>query len=266
MTRRAGIILAGGSGSRMRPTTKKVNKHLLPIYDKPVISFPLEVMRVLDVERTVIVCNEIDKKSYADVSHWLGFSDLKVATTVQDSPDGLASAIATAIPTFGEEKFDQYIVAVGDGVYITGLDQLAKIGRLAQPETSLAWTVVQPHPHPQDFGVVTTTSEGLVTGIVEKPDIPPTSLVCTGLYAFDPSLLSRISKLTYSARGELEISDLLQTYCSQEQLRALSLDEEVLWFDVGTPDRLLEASMARRKSIIQNSLSSQATGKDSSNI
>ena len=189
MTRRAGIILAGGSGSRMRPTTKKVNKHLLPIYDKPVISFPLEVMRVLDVERTVIVCNEIDKKSYADVSHWLGFSDLKVATTVQDSPDGLASAIATAIPTFGEEKFDQYIVAVGDGVYITGLDQLAKIGRLAQPETSLAWTVVQPHPHPQDFGVVTTTSEGLVTGIVEKPDIPPHITCLYGTLRFRPFAL-----------------------------------------------------------------------------
>lgn len=256
MTRRAGIILAGGSGSRMRPTTEKVNKHLLPVYDRPVISFPLEVMRALDVERTVIVCNELDQASYADIGEWLGFADLRIATAVQASPDGLASAIATAMPEFGEEDFDQYIVTVGDGVYITGLDQLAEVGRRARPETALAWTVVQPHPHPQDFGVVTTTDEGLVTGVVEKPAVPPTSLVCTGLYAFDPSLLSRISELSYSARGELEISDLLQTYLDQDQLHAIALGEEVLWFDVGTPDRLLDASAARRETVNQNASSS----------
>lgn len=252
MTRRAGIILAGGSGSRMHPTTEKVNKHLLPVYDTPVISFPLEVMRALGVDRTVIVCNELDQPSYADVGEWLGFTDLKVATAVQASPDGLASAIATAKPAFGEEEFDQYIVTVGDGVYITGRDQLAESGRRAQPETALAWAVTQSHPHPQDFGVVTTNNQGVVTGIVEKPTVPPTSQVCTGLYAFDPSLFSRIGELSYSARGELEISDLLQTYLDQDQLHAIALSEDVLWFDVGTPDRLLDASAARRETMNQN--------------
>ena len=252
MTRRAGIILAGGSGSRMSPITDKVNKHLLPVYDKPVISYPLEVMRVLDVDQAVIVCNERDQASYADASDWLGFWDLQISTAVQPKPDGLASAVYTARSAFGGESFDQYIVSVGDGVYVTGLDQVIGIERRAKPEQALAWVVIKEHSHPQDFGVVAIDAKDNVTAIVEKPNSPPSSFVCTGLYIFAVSLFSRIDKLTYSARGELEMSDLLESYLGQNQLRAIALPDDVLWFDVGTPDRLLDASIARRESLMSN--------------
>lgn len=249
MVRRAGIILAGGSGSRMQPITNKVNKHLLPVYDRPVISSALDVMRAWHVEHTVIVCNETDKAAFEDVGTWLGFTDLKITASVQVSPDGLASAVATARPAFAYEDYDQYVVTVGDGVYVKGLEQLAEIGSYAGPKKSLAWITVQPHKQPQDFGVVTTDARGAVTDIVEKPSSPSSSLVSTGLYAFDPSLFSRISTLTYSSRGELEITDLLKTYLYEKQLHAISLTDDVLWFDVGTPDRLLDASLARRNSL-----------------
>jgi len=234
---RKGIILAGGSGTRLYPITQSVSKQLLPVYDKPMIYYPLSVLMLAGI-REVLVINtpheqELFKRLLGDGSQW----GMKIAYEAQPSPDGLAQAFL-----IGREFLDGQpsCLVLGDNIFHgTGLTELLK----RADEREHGATVFGYYVHdPERYGVANFDADGRVIGLEEKPAQPKSNYAVTELYFYDGRASDFAAKLKPSPRGELEITDLNRCYLDEGALHLEQLGRGYAWLDTGTHQSLLEAS------------------------
>lgn len=234
-----GIILAGGAGTRLAPLTRGISKQMLPIYDKPMIYYPLSVLMLAGIREILIISTPSDLPLFR---HLLGDgNELGVSFTYVDqpSPDGLAQAFILGREFIGD---DDVCLVLGDNIFygqgFTGMMNDA----LANARNGLATVFAYTVPDPERFGVVTLDESGLPVRIVEKPAKPESDKAVTGLYFYPNDVISEAAKLKPSARGELEITDLNEAYLKSGRLRVKCFGRGFAWLDTGTFDSLLDAS------------------------
>lgn len=236
MTERKGIILAGGSGTRLYPITMAVSKQLLPLYDKPMIYYPISVLMLAGIREICVITTPQDadqfKRLLGDGSQW----GVSLTYVEQPSPDGLAQAFILA-----EEFLNgaPSALVLGDNVFFGhGLPELLA----AADSKPVGGTVFGYHvSDPERYGVVSFDGEGRAQEIIEKPDVPPSNYAVTGLYFLDETAPARAKEVQPSARGELEITDLLQMYLDEGQLSVETMGRGYAWLDTGTHGSLLDA-------------------------
>ncbi len=234
--KRKGIILAGGSGTRLYPITMGVSKQLLPLYDKPMVYYPLSVLMLAGIREILIITTADDQPQFrrllGDGSQW----GLSLSYVVQPSPDGLAQAYI-----LGEEFLAgaPSAMVLGDNIFFGhGLPQaLASADVRPSGGTVFGYRVADP----ERYGVVAFDSEGRVQSIVEKPEVPPSDYAVTGLYFLDGSAPARARQVKPSARGELEIVTLLEMYLAEGALTVERMGRGYAWLDTGTHASLLDA-------------------------
>ena len=237
MMQRKGIILAGGSGTRLYPVTTVVSKQLLPIYDKPMIYYPLSTLMLAGMRDILIISTPEDTPRFSqllgDGSDW----GLNLQYALQPSPDGLAQAFTIGKDFIGNGPS---ALVLGDNIF-HGHDldtQLQKAMIQDQGATVFAYHVQDP----ERYGVVSFNKEGCATAVEEKPIMPKSNYAITGLYFYDNQVLQMAAELKPSSRGELEITDLNRIYLEHQQLRVEVLGRGYAWLDTGTHDSLIEAS------------------------
>lgn len=235
-----GIILAGGSGTRLYPLTKGVSKQLMPVYDKPMIYYPLTTLIRAGIQEVAVITTPHDQASFqrllGDGSQW----GMKLEYIVQDSPEGLAHAFIIAEDFLGG---DSACLVLGDNIYYGhGLgDLLVNARELVDTQTGAAVFAYYVND-PQRYGVVEFDDQKSVKSIVEKPSSPKSNYAVTGLYFYDNKVCDLAKTIKPSARGELEISCLNQLYLDQEKLNVELLGRGYAWLDTGTHDSMIEAS------------------------
>ncbi|MFM2391625.1 MAG: glucose-phosphate thymidylyltransferase [Pseudomonadota bacterium] len=235
MTRK-GIILAGGSGTRLWPITMGVSKQLLPIYDKPMIYYPLSVLMLAGIREIAIITTPDDQVQFqrllGDGAQW----GLALTYIIQPSPDGLAQAYLLARDFLAGAPS---AMVLGDNIFFGhGLPEvLAAAGAQQTGGTVFGYRVADP----ERYGVVAFDAGGRVTGIIEKPSVPPSHYAVTGLYFLDGTAPARAAKVKPSARGELEIVDLLESYLADGSLQVEKMGRGFAWLDTGTHGSLLDA-------------------------
>ncbi len=235
-TGRKGIILAGGSGTRLYPITMGVSKQLLPIYDKPMIYYPISVLMLSGIRDIAIITTPEDQDQFrrllGDGAQW----GLRFEYIVQPSPDGLAQAYILAEDFLAGAPS---AMVLGDKIFFGhGLPQLLGAADLrAQGGTVFGYRVADP----ERYGVVAFDSDGTVNAIIEKPEKPPSDYAVTGLYFLDGTAPERARQVKPSARGELEITTLLETYLHDGQLTVERMGRGFAWLDTGTHASLLDA-------------------------
>jgi glucose-1-phosphate thymidylyltransferase len=233
---RKGIILAGGSGTRLYPITMGVSKQLLPIYDKPMIFYPISVLMLAGIREIAMITTPEDQAQFqrllGDGSQW----GIRFEYIIQPSPDGLAQAYLLA------EDFlagSPSAMVLGDNIFFGhGLPEL-----LASADTcATGGTVFGYHvSDPERYGVVGFDANGQVSTIIEKPEVPPSNYAVTGLYFLDETAPTRARGIKPSARGELEITTLLETYLHEGSLNVQKMGRGYAWLDTGTHASLLDA-------------------------
>jgi glucose-1-phosphate thymidylyltransferase len=233
---RKGIILAGGSGTRLYPITIGLSKQLLPVYDKPMIYYPLSVLMLAGIREIAIITTPDDQAQFqrlmGDGSQW----GLALTWISQPSPDGLAQAYLLAEDFLAEAPS---AMVLGDNIFFGhGLpDLMAEADALAVGGTVFGYHVADP----ERYGVVDFDAAGQVRAIIEKPDVPPSNYAVTGLYFLDGTAPARAAKVQKSARGELEITALLEMYLADGQLTVQRMGRGYAWLDTGTHASLLDA-------------------------
>ena len=237
MSTRKGLILAGGTGSRLWPITQGLSKQLMPIYDKPMIYYPLSVLMLTGIREIGIITTPQDQAQFqnllGDGSQW----GVQITWLVQPSPDGLAQAYVIA-----EEFLDggSSAMVLGDNIFFGhGLPEL--LGNANAQEaggTVFGYRVADP----ERYGVVGMDGAGRVNQIVEKPQVPPSQYAVTGLYFLDGTAPERARRIQPSARGELEIVTLLESYLTEGALRVETMGRGYAWLDTGTHGSLLDAA------------------------
>ena len=237
MIQRKGIVLAGGSGTRLYPLTMAVSKQLLPINDKPMIYYPLTVLMLAGIRDIQIITTPQDQEQFqrllGDGSQW----GVHLQYKVQPSPDGLAQAFILA-----EDFLDgaPSAMVLGDNIFFgRGLPEVLTE---ANAQTDGATVFGYHVSDPKRYGVVDFDTDGRAQSIVEKPDKPPSNYAVTGLYFVDGSAPERAKQIKPSARGELEITTLLETYLTDGTLRVKKMGRGYAWLDTGTHASLLDAS------------------------
>lgn len=232
-----GIILAGGSGSRLYPLTKTTSKQLLPVYDKPMIYYPLSTLMLFGIREILIISTPADTPNIEKLfgnGHNIG---LEISYKVQDEPKGIAQAF-----TLGEEFIgdDEVCLILGDNIFYMG-DQL----KLFRDEIAgnTGGTVFGYHvSDPERFGVVEFDKNHNAVSIEEKPTQPKSNYAVVGLYFYKPDVVEKAKNLKPSARGELEITDLNKEYLKEGRLKVVTMKRGNAWLDAGTPESLLDAS------------------------
>lgn len=232
-----GIILAGGSGTRLFPTTLAVSKQLLPVYDKPTIYYPLSTLMLAGLKEILIISTERDVpmiRSLLGDGQQLG---MKISYAVQKKPEGIAQAFIIADEFIGN---DSVCLILGDNIFYgaTMPQLLDEATRLQKGAYVFSYRVNDP----ERYGVVEFDQNGQAMSIEEKPKNPKSTWAVTGLYFYDNSVCEKTKRLKPSRRGELEITDLNVMYLNEKTLKVMTLGRGVAWLDTGTDDSLLESS------------------------
>ena len=231
-----GIILAGGSGTRLHPLTTTVSKQLMPVYDKPMIYYPLATLMQSGIQDVLVITTPRDQLAYADLlgdgSQW----GIRIQYTVQASPDGLAQAFLLGEDFIGQSPV---CLVLGDNIFY-GAGFTSKLKRAAQRTDGASVFAYYVHD-PERYGVVEFDAEGRAIGIEEKPDAPRSHYAVTGLYFYDNDVVSVAKGITPSARGELEITDVNRHYLEQGSLQVELMGQGTAWLDTGTHQSLLDA-------------------------
>ena len=231
-----GIILAGGSGTRLHPLTTTVSKQLMPVYDKPMIYYPLATLMQSGIRDILIITTPRDQLAYADLlgdgSQW----GMNLQYTIQVSPDGLAQAFLLGEDFIGQSPV---CLVLGDNIFY-GAGFTGKLRRAAQRNDGASVFAYYVHD-PERYGVIEFDAEGRAIGIEEKPDAPRSHYAVTGLYFYDNDVISVTKGIAPSARGELEITDVNRHYLEQGSLQVEVMGQGTAWLDTGTHQSLLDA-------------------------
>ena len=234
-----GIILAGGSGTRLHPLTKVISNQLMPIYDKPMIYYPLSVLMQAEVRDILIISTPQDTPRFQELLGDGSNFGINLTYAVQPSPDGLAQAFHIGADFVGN---DTACMVLGDNIFY-GADLKKDLLKAKENADKGLATVFGYHVHdPERFGVVEFDENGRAVSIEEKPENPKSNYAVTGLYFYDNSVIEKAKNLKPSARGELEITDLNRIFLEEGTLEVITMGEGYGWFDTGTFESLLTAS------------------------
>ena len=231
-----GIVLAGGSGTRLMPLTDAFSKQLLPIYDKPMIFYPLSILMLAGIKEVLIITTKSDQDLFKKL---LGNGEnygIQISYKVQDSPNGIADAFILGQDFIGESPVT---LILGDNIFFS--HDFSSIINDALNQRKGAHVFLTNVSNPEDFGVAEVDKDGKVLSIQEKPEKPNSNLAVTGLYIYDNEVVDIAKALTPSSRGELEITDVNLHYLKQGNLNATTLGRGFTWLDTGTHESLISA-------------------------
>jgi glucose-1-phosphate thymidylyltransferase len=230
-----GIILAGGSGTRLHPITQGVSKQLIPVYDKPMIYYPLSILLMAGIREVLVISTSEDMPGFQRLLRDGSQIGISIQYEIQPSPDGLAQAFLIGEKFIGDEKV---CLVLGDNIfYGSGLGTALKSNTHVQGGHIFAYHV----SNPEEYGVVEFDTHNKAVSIEEKPKKPRSNFAIPGLYFYDNSVVSVAKSITPSARGELEISSINEHYLNQNMLSVTVLDRGTAWLDTGTVDSLMAA-------------------------
>ena len=232
-----GIILAGGSGTRLHPITQASSKQLLPVYDKPMVYYPLCSLLLAGITEVLIISTPQDLPQFQRLFHDGSHLGVRISYAEQPSPDGLAQAFL-----IGESWIDGEACALALGDNLIHGDHLSTLLRAAAARPEGATVFAYQVRDPERYGVVSFDTDGKAIEIVEKPAHPTSPWAVTGLYFYDNRVVELAKKIKPSPRGELEITDLNQLYLQEGTLHVERLGRGMAWLDAGTPDSLLQAA------------------------
>ncbi|EKJ99827.1 Glucose-1-phosphate thymidylyltransferase [Rhodopirellula baltica SH28] len=238
--KRKGIVLAGGTGSRLFPLTIAVSKQLMPVYDKPMIYYPLSVLMLAEVREILLISTPADLPNFRKLLGDGSQFGIELSYAEQPSPEGLAQAFPIASDSGFLEKGDSSVLILGDNLFYGHnlVESLVRVSSLREGATVFGYHVT----NPKDYGVLEFDEKNNVLSIEEKPELPKSNFAVPGLYFYDKKATDFARALRPSARGELEISDLNNCYLELQQMRVELLGRGTAWLDTGSYSSLLQAA------------------------